>query len=586
LISRLRCISLILPNDSRPAAIPGLFVEYDCMSDTETAPGRIAWRLPREREWRLWAGVVLFVFVTTHLLNHALGIFGVGVMEAVQEWRIWIWQSNIGTGLLYGALLVHAVLALKRLTTRRISRMPFEDLVQIALGLAIPYFLIGHVLGTRISASYGYSESYKEVLARIWRGDEFRQILLLLCAWTHGCIGIGQVLRGRKFYSRWRDLLILATGMLPTLALAGFFAAGREIAAQGYAPEALKVDDILALMALGQKLLLGFAGLLFVVALVMLLRVLLRLRSGSITIRYIGHGSFKIPRGTTVLEASRANAIPHPAQCGGRGRCSTCRVAVTSDPSALPPPNTAERTMLERISAPANVRLACQLRPDSDLSVQILLPIVPIGMRGRSGDDLYRWGAEREITALFVDIRAFNAMTRLQIPYDIVLLMNRFVQEMTQAAEAHGGRVDAFAADGLIAIFGLDDEAGRGAFSAIRAAQDMLKSVDGLNKEFGAALSIPLRVGIGIHSGPAIIARIGDAERGMRLVALGETVSIAGRLEASTKEYLTDCLISEETVQRSGLSLRRQNGKSLHIVGRDKPIALYMLEEATTVPAE
>jgi adenylate cyclase len=241
--------------------------------------------------------------------------------------------------------------------------------------------------------------------------------------------------------------------------------------------------------------------------------------------------------------------------------------------------------MLERISAPANVRLACQLRPDHDISVQILLPIVPTGMRGRSGDDLYRWGAEREITALFVDIRAFNAMTRLQIPYDIVLLMNRFVQEMTQAAEAHGGRVDAFAADGLIAVFGLGDEPSRGAADAIRAARGMLKSVEGLNSEFGAALSIPLRVGIGIHSGPAIIARVGDSERGMRLVALGDTVTIAGRLEAATKDYLTDCLISEETMQRSGMSLRRQNGKHLHIVGRDKPITLYTLDE-TPVPAE
>ncbi|GLS17521.1 adenylate/guanylate cyclase domain-containing protein [Labrys miyagiensis] len=555
------------------------------MSDTDTAPGRIALRLPRERELRLWAGVVLFAFVTTHLLNHALGIFGVGVLEAVQAWRIWVWQSPVGTGLLYGAFLVHALLALKRLTTRRISRMPLEDLVQIALGLAIPYFLIGHVLGTRITAYYGYSESYTEVLARIWQGDQFKQILLLLCAWTHGCIGIGQTLRSRKFYPRWRDLLILSTGMLPTLALAGFFAAGREIAAIGYTPAPLKVNDTIALLALGQRLLLGFAGLLALVALVMFLRVLLRLRSGSITIRYVGHGTFKIPRGTTVLEASRANGIPHPAQCGGRGRCSTCRVAITSDPSALSSPHIAERAMLERISAPGNVRLACQLRPDHDLSVQILLPIVPTGMRGRSGDDLYRWGAEREITALFVDIRAFNSMTRLQVPYDIVLLMNRFVQEMTQAAEAHGGRVDAFAADGLIAIFGLDDDKGQGAYNAVRAAQDMLKSVEELNTEFGAALAMPLRVGIGIHSGNAIIARVGDTQRGMRLVALGETVTIAGRLEAATKDHLTDCLISEEAVQRSGLTLRRQNGKNLHIVGRDKPIALYTLDEAA-VPAE
>ena len=200
------------------------------MSDTESAPGQIEWRLPRERELRLWAGVVLFAFVTTHLLNHALGVFGVTTMEAVQRWRIWAWQSYGGTVLLYGALLTHATLALKRLTTRRISRMPLEELVQIALGLAIPYFLISHVLGTRITSLYGYSESYGEVLARIWQGGPAKQILLLLCAWTHGCIGIGQVLRSRSFYARWRDLLILGMGMLPTLALAGVWIVGALLA--------------------------------------------------------------------------------------------------------------------------------------------------------------------------------------------------------------------------------------------------------------------------------------------------------------------------------------------------------------------
>lgn len=360
------------------------------MSDTESAPGQIEWRLPRERELRLWAGVVLFTFVTTHLLNHALGIFGVATMEAVQRWRIWVWQSYGGTALLYGALLTHATLALKRLTTRRISRMPLEELVQIALGLAIPYFLISHVLGTRITHLYGYSESYGEVIARIWSSGPLRQILLLLCAWTHGCIGIGQVLRSRSFYPRWRDLLILGVGMLPTLALAGFFSASRELEIAGRRPSPLAIDHTMALLEAGQWLLLGLAAVIAFVAFVMILRVLLRLRSGTVAIRYVGHGTFKIPRGTTVLEASRANAIPHPAQCGGRGRCSTCRVAVTSDASALPAPSKAERGMLERISAPANVRLACQLRPDHDISVQILLPIVPSGMRGRSGDDLYR----------------------------------------------------------------------------------------------------------------------------------------------------------------------------------------------------
>ena len=73
--------------------------------------------------------------------------------------------------------------------------------------------------------------------------------------------------------------------------------------------------------------------------------------------------------------------------------------------------------MLERISAPPNVRLACQLRPKEDLSVQILLPILPMAGRFQAKDDVYRWGVERDVTVLFVDIRAFNTLTRKQLPY-------------------------------------------------------------------------------------------------------------------------------------------------------------------------
>src|SRR5947207_1197360 len=105
-----------------------------------------------EREARLWAGVVLFVFVTMHLLNHTLGVFGVAVMEAVQRPRMALWQSLPGTVLLYGAFLVHAVLALKRMARRRFSRLPPDEALQIALGLLIPYLIIDHVVGTRVQS--------------------------------------------------------------------------------------------------------------------------------------------------------------------------------------------------------------------------------------------------------------------------------------------------------------------------------------------------------------------------------------------------------------------------------------------------
>ena len=120
------------------------------VSDEPLSHERVGRRLAWEREARLWSGIVLFVFVTMHLLNHALGVFGVAVMEAVQGPRVAIWQSAPGTILLYGALLAHIVLTLKRIARRRFARLPRDEAVQILLGILIPYLMLDHVVGTRI----------------------------------------------------------------------------------------------------------------------------------------------------------------------------------------------------------------------------------------------------------------------------------------------------------------------------------------------------------------------------------------------------------------------------------------------------
>jgi adenylate cyclase len=92
-------------------------------------------------------------------------------------------------------------------------------------------------------------------------------------------------------------------------------------------------------------------------------------RRETIRLRYPEGKSAVVPLGWTVLEASRAAGIPHASVCGGRGRCSTCRVRVAGDPGVLPPPSPQELRVLQRVGAPPNVRLACQLRPHRDLEV-------------------------------------------------------------------------------------------------------------------------------------------------------------------------------------------------------------------------
>ena len=122
-----------------------------------------------ERSARLWSGLILFTFVLTHLLNHALGIFGIATMEYFQLWRVGLWRSMIGTALLYGAAIVHLVFVLKRIIGRRTWRMPMREALQIAFGLAIPFLLYEHALGTRYVAEFaGVNDAYGVTLQHLW----------------------------------------------------------------------------------------------------------------------------------------------------------------------------------------------------------------------------------------------------------------------------------------------------------------------------------------------------------------------------------------------------------------------------------
>jgi adenylate cyclase len=540
-----------------------------------------------EREIRLWAGIVLFSFVTMHLLNHALGVLGLPAMEMAQHWRTWIWRTWPGTIALYGAAALHVGLAVKRIVLRRPCRMPLEEAVQILLGLAIPVLVVEHAIGTRYAhAELGIDDSYSSVLQRIYPANVAWQTTLVLVAWFHGVIGLHYVFRHRPWFGRVREIGFALAFAIPLLAIAGFVAAGREAAlllpaSAPLAPE--QIEGLDRAVALSRELLVA-AGLLLVAMMIGVMVV--RAMRGIVPIRYVGHGEVAIRPGTTLLEASRQNCIPHPSLCGGRGRCSTCRVLVLSGQDTLPPPTPAERTVLRRISAPASVRLACQIRPLHPISVQILLPATAREVGLDWEEETYKWGVERQVTILFVDIRGFTTLSKKQLPADTVLLVNRFLSEITQAVEAHGGRLGMYLSDGAMAIFGLDGQKGMGSRSAIAAGRDMLRAVRMLNREFGSALPMPLRIGIGIHSGPAMIARVGDDERGYIVTALGETVSIASRLENATKEMLADMLVSEAAVHASGLRLSGATVRDVPMRDRDEPIKAYAYSDPAKATRE
>ena len=532
-----------------------------------------------ERSLRWWSGLILFAFVAMHLLNHGLGVFGVTVLEQVQHWRTAVWRSLPGTILLYGAAAVHVALAVKRIVERRTWRMPLREALQICLGLAIPFLAYQHAIGTRwVSEVANVHDAYGATLQHLWPNRIWMQTALTLVVWGHAMIGIDYYLRTKTWWPRWREAFLVFAIVVPLMALAGFVAAGREALAIGHAGAKWTGEQVAAYDAAARFIyncLIGFGGGLIAL---LVMRATARRFGRRVPVRYVGHGAVELPRGSTLLEASRENAIPHPSLCGGRARCSTCRVLVIDGSETLSAPGATEQALLDHISAPPRVRLACQIRPTHGLTVQIL---TPVKTRDRQtdlgGEDALATGTEVTATVLIVDMRAFTELARTQFPYDLVALLNRFMGEINQAVESHGGGATMYLSDGLMAVFGLGAADRNGARAAIRAARAMMRAIDTMNEEFQSALAIPLRVGIGIHTGPVIMARIGDDARGHRVTALGETVTIASRLEEATKRSLTDCLVSQATLHAAGRGFEAGMRTEINISGRREPVIAYAL---------
>src|SRR5262249_36879686 len=167
----------------------------------------------------------------------------------------------------------------------------------------------------------------------------------------------------------------------------------------------------------------GFLAALLAVLLARMARQYWERRGGGIRPHYPGRPVGPSVRGASVLAAGRTAGVPPASVCGGRGRCSTCRIKVEGPPEAIPPPAPEELKVLHRVGAAPDVRLACQLRPHGDLRAT---PLLPATAQARDGfrRPRYLQGAECEIAILFADLRAFTQLSETKLPYDLVFLLN------------------------------------------------------------------------------------------------------------------------------------------------------------------
>jgi adenylate cyclase len=296
-------------------------------------------------------------------------------------------------------------------------------------------------------------------------------------------------------------------------------------------------------------------------------------RRKRFTVTYPGNYSVQAPIGLFVLEVSRRVGRPHVSVCGGRGRCTTCRVLIEGTLAELPPPNDLEAHALARIGAPAGVRLACQLRPRHDLAVY---PQLHPDLMARSltvaGE---KFGEERRVTILFIDLRGSTRLAEARLPYDVVFLLNYYFAEMAIAIDATGGHYSNFTGDGLMALFGLEGNADHGAHAALNCALRMLENLERLNRELAAELSEPMIIGVGIHTGDAVIGKMGPPKTPV-LSALGDAVNTAARLERATKKMQTPVVVSLDTLAAAELS-HQVPLRDISLRGRSEPLAVSAL---------
>ncbi len=541
---------------------------------------------------RLVSGLTLFTFVGCHLAAHTTLLISLPFGQRVLGILMAPWGTVPGTIVLGTALTVHYLGALWSIWRRRSLRMARWEVWQLALGLCIPVLIMPHVAATRIGEiALDLSPTYASAMVEWWTQTPLFGVLqfaAVIVVWVHGCIGIAHWLEMKRWYPAARPWLSPAALLLPTLALAGFVSAGnetrREVAHHPELVQSVRHDANIteASKAAVTAIMLGAIGghlsltLLPFAARLVRSAVQRRRRPPMLTLT----GGLKLPvhPGASVLETLRDHAVPHAAVCGGRARCTTCRVLVTAGGDSLPEPGPDEARALARIHAGPGTRLACQIHPNADLGVMPLLSADATARDGfvRGGLE----GRERLVTVVFVDLRGSTALGESRLPYDVLFVLNHFFKEMTDALEASNGHYSQFTGDGLMALYGLDAaDPTIGPAQALRGAREMLARLAQLNQQMEAELRLPLQMGVGIHFGEAIVGSMGPP-RSQIITAIGDTVNTTARLESLTKDYDCVLILSRRAAEVAKLTLPDK----LHVAsvkGRSESVEFYALK---TVP--
>lgn len=206
--------------------------------------------------------------------------------------------------------------------------------------------------------------------------------------------------------------------------------------------------------------------------------------------------------------------------------------------------------------------------------VERVLPAAVAQRALRDPSFLELGGTQREITVLFSDIRGFTRFAETNPPELVVRVLREYQAEMVRAIRSHGGTVDKLMGDGTMAFFGAPQDDPEHARAAVRAGLAMIEALARLNEGWAASGIAPLSIGIGVHTGPAVVGNMGTPEM-ISYTAIGDTVNVASRLEGLTKETGATLLVGDVTFGRLGPAFSTREVGEVAVRGRNAAVVAY-----------